>query len=155
MTFQKTSFQPKQQKIKPLSEYLREQDSVLNELLHVLDEERRNLRDRDVKGLNSVNERKSSLMIKLQGNDQRIKLHPQVAELKLSYAETVKKLKDKMVSCKHKNEINGALIKMCMNANRRIGAVLMNARDSVTRNLTYNDKGNVTARGPQRVNLQA
>ena len=50
------------------------------------------------------------------------------------------------------NEVNGKLISLALAANRRLSSVLMKARDQMTRNMTYTDKGNTVATGPLRVN---
>ncbi|MBO6258007.1 MAG: flagellar protein FlgN [Succinivibrio sp.] len=157
MVFEKSIFKPAQvaQQIGPLTSYLDEQDRLLDELCRVLENERISLRDRKMKELGSLTEHKSSLMLKLQSNDQRIKLHPDAALLKSSLRSRVEKIKLSLQMCKRRNEVNGKLIKLCMNTTRRVYSLLMESRDRNTKNLTYTDKGSITARGMMRLSIQA
>lgn len=157
MVFEKSIFKPAQvaQKIEPLTSYLDEQDRLLDELEKVLENERISLRDRKMKELGVLTEHKSSLMLKLQSNDQRIKLHPDAALLKNSLLSRVEKIKRSLQLCKRRNEVNGKLIKLCMNTTRRVYSLLMESRDRNTKNMTYTDKGAITARGMMRLSIQA
>ena len=105
--------------------------------------------------LKPLSEQKSHLMVKLQSNDQKLKLHPDVALLKTEYAAEVTIIKNMMASCKYQNEVNGKLITMCMQSNNRLQALLVGVRDVVTKNMTYNAKGNASARGPVRLSVEA
>lgn len=157
MVFEKSIFKPGAvaSEILPLNTYLDEQDKLLDELGKVLDNERIFLRDRRMKELNAVTEHKSSLMLKLQSNDQRIKLHPDAAQLKTTFSGRVERIKNSLRLCKRRNEVNGKLIKLCMNTTRRVYSLLMESRDRNTKNLTYTDKGSITARGLARLSIQA
>lgn len=157
MVFEKSIFKPGAvaSEILPLNTYLDEQDKLLDELGKVLDNERIFLRDRRMKELNAVTEHKSSLMLKLQSNDQRIKLHPDAAQLKTTLSGRVERIKNSLRLCKRRNEVNGKLIKLCMNTTRRVYSLLMESRDRNTKNLTYTDKGSITARGLARLSIQA
>ena len=42
-----------------------------------------------------------------------------------------------------------------MNTTRRVYSLLMESRDRNTKNLTYTDKGSITARGMMRLSIQA
>lgn len=158
MVFTKNMFKPaaevQAQQIKPLTTYLNEQDALLDELKKVLEAERAAIRDRDMQGLPKLTEQKSNMMLKLQSNDQRIKLHPQAPELKTLYLTSVNKIKGKLVECQRCNEINGKLIRLCLNTTKRVFGLLMDMRDRDTKNLTYTQKGNTTARGLQRLSIQ-
>lgn len=141
--------------VKPLTDYLNEQDALLDNVSKVLSREYQAIKNRQVDALEAIAEEKSSLMLQLQANDQRLKLHPETARLRTDYLDRVKAVKDKLAKCKMMNETNGKLIALSMAANRRLSAVLMSARDRFSRNMTYDDKGNTVARGPMRVNTNA
>ncbi|MGN0903171.1 MAG: flagella synthesis protein FlgN [Succinivibrio sp.] len=139
----------------PLKEYLAEQNSILDNLLKVISGEFEALRVRRVDALKALSQMKSEMMVKLQSNDQKIKLHPEVESLKTVYSAEVQQIKAKMSQCKYRNEVNGSLIKMLMQSNNKLKAALLGARDAVTCNMTYNDKGSANARGPVRLSVQA
>ena len=141
--------------IKSLEDYLTEQDAILDAVIRILGREYTAIKDRRLEDLETIAEDKSSFMLKLQANDQRLKLHPDAPMLKTVYADRVNALKEKLNQCKTMNETNGKLISLCLAANRRLTSVLMSARDRMSRNMTYNDKGNTTATGPLRVNINA
>lgn len=139
--------------IKSLEDYLTEQDAILDAVIRILGREYTAIKDRRLEDLETIAEDKSSFMLKLQANDQRLKLHPDAPMLKTVYADRVNALKEKLNQCKTMNETNGKLISLCLAANRRLTSVLMSARDRMSRNMTYNDKGNTVATGPLRVNI--
>lgn len=141
--------------VKSLTEYLNEQDVLLEHVAKVLSREYQAIKNRQIDELEAIAEEKSSLMLQLQANDQRLKLHPETARLKTDYLDRVMAVKDKLARCKMMNETNGKLIALSMAANRRLSSVLMVARDRMSRNMTYNDKGNTVATGPLRVNINA
>lgn len=141
--------------VKPLSEYLNEQDALLENVSKVLTREYKAIKERKIDELEAIAEEKSSLMLQLQANDQRLKLHPETARLRTEYLDRVNAVKTKLTKCKMMNETNGKLIALSMAANRRLSSVLMTARDRLSRNMTYNDKGNTVATGPMRVNINA
>lgn len=141
--------------VKPLSEYLNEQDQLLENVTKVLSREYQAIKNRRIADLENIAEEKSSLMLQLQANDQRLKLHPETARLKTDYLSRVMAVKAKLSQCKMMNETNGKLIALSMAANRRLSSVLMVARDRLSRNMTYNDKGATVATGPLRVNINA
>lgn len=138
--------------VRSLRDYLNEQDQLLDSVIKILNKEFRAIQDHQVDQLAAISEEKSSCMLKLQSNDQRLKLHPDAALLKTEYRPRVEQIKDKLKKCKEMNEVNGKLISLALAANRRLSAVLMNARDQMSRNMTYTDKGDTVATGPLRVN---
>ncbi|MCR5537108.1 MAG: flagellar protein FlgN [Succinivibrio sp.] len=158
MVFTKNMFKPAAQvaaaQIKPITSYLKEQDALLDELRKLLEDERAAIRDRDMKGLPKLTEKKSNMMLQLQSNDQRLKLHPQAAELKTLYLTSVNQIKSKLTECKRCNEINGKLIRLCLNSTKRVFGLLMDMRDKDTKNMTYTQKGNTIARGVQRLSIE-
>lgn len=141
--------------IKTLEDYLDEQDAILDAVMKILSREYTAIKERRLDDLETIAEDKSSFMLKLQANDQRIKLHPDAAMLKTVHADRVAALKEKLTQCKLMNETNGKLISLSIAANRRLTSVLMTARDRMSRNMTYTDKGNTVATGPLRVNINA
>lgn len=140
---------------RPVAFYLKDQENTLDELYHLLENERRALRSRDISVISMLAEQKSRLMVKLQGNDQKIRLNPQAELLKTTFRDKVDFLKNRLCECKKLNEINGRIISLSLNSTRKVSALLMQVRDRTTRNLTYNDKGCTTARGPMRLNIEA
>lgn len=141
--------------IKSISDYLIEQDRLLDSVSRILTREYDAIKTRQLDDLGVIAEEKSSLMLQLQANDQRIKLHQDAPLLKTEYAGRVNHLKEKLSQCKLMNETNGKLIALSLAANRRLTSVLMGARDRMSRNMTYTDKGTTTATGPLRVNVNA
>ncbi|MCI6939388.1 flagellar export chaperone FlgN [Succinivibrio sp.] len=141
--------------VEPLKYYLDLQETILDKLTRVIQSEYEALRDRMVARLAELSSAKSDLMLKLQSNDQKIKLHPDVDKLKTEFAANVLILKDKLKKCKFRNEVNGRLIVMNMQASNKLKAVLMEARDATTRNMTYNAKGSASAKGPSRLSISA
>lgn len=141
--------------IRPLIEYLKEQNSLLDSVAVILGKEIKALTAKDYNSIETLAEEKSKVMLRLQSNDQKIRLHPDSEELKSTFLEHVLVLKQKLFECKKKNMVNGRLIDMDLASNRRLFAVLMGARDKATRNMTYNDKGTTTATGPLRVSIEA
>lgn len=138
--------------IRTLRDYLDEQDHLLDNVMKILTKEYRAIKDRKIELLDAISEDKSSCMLKLQSNDQRLKLHPDAALLKTEYRPRVEEIKAKLKKCKEMNEVNGKLISLALAANRRLHGVLMQSRDKMSRNMTYTDKGNTVATGPLRVN---
>ena len=138
----------------PVAFYLKEQEVTLNSLLDLLKQERVALRHRELSLVNSIAERKSALMVKLQGNDQKLRLHPEAPLLKTVFKDKVDALKVSLLDCKKLNAINGRLISLAMNSTRRLSAILMQTRDRATRNMTYNCKGSTSARGPMRLSIE-
>jgi flagellar biosynthesis/type III secretory pathway chaperone len=153
--FKKMTPAATQNSVGPISEYLRMQNEILQALETIIAQEYKALKDRNYSQLQPLAARKSDLMLKLQGNDQKIKMHPEVALLKTKYAADVLIIKNKMKKCKFRNEVNGNLIVMCMQSSYKMQAVFNRARDKVTRNMTYNSKGSASARGPLRVSVSA
>ncbi len=147
--FTKTSLKPM-----PIAFYLKEQEGTLKALAELLKEERIALRHRQLPLVNSIAEQKSELMVKLQGNDQKIRLHPEASLLKNVFKDRVDAIKSSLEGCKKLNAINGRLISLAMNSTRRLSAILMQTRDRATRNMTYNCKGSTTARGPMRLSIE-
>ena len=142
-------------KAKPVTLCLKEQEDLLAELEELLNQEHLALRHRDMDMLNAISARKSSLMVSLQGNDQRIRLNPQAELLKTIYKGRVDAIKAALVRCKRQNSVNGRLINLNLNSTMRLSAVLMSARDRSTMNLTYTDKGRTRASGPVRLSIEA
>ena len=116
--------------VEPLKYYLDLQESILDKLTRVIQSEYEALRDRMVARLSELSSAKSDLMLKLQSNDQKIKLHPDVDKLKTEFAANVLIIKDKLKRCKFRNEVNGRLIVMNMQASNKLKAVLMEASAS-------------------------
>lgn len=150
-----SKFKPRPVKVKPLAVYLSDQEETLKNLKKSLEAERSALKQRNMEDLTAASKTKSSLMVKLQNNDQRIKLHPDAPRLKTEFAKQVVDIKSALADCRLMNEANGKLIHMCINSTRRVTSLLMAMRDSFTMNMTYTDKGCTTARGPERVNIRA
>ncbi len=144
-----------QVQVKPLIEYLKEQNALLDEIGRLLTQENRALTSRDAEKITALTERKAQLMVTLQGNDQKIKLHPDAARLKTDYTQHVRVLRVKLAECKRRNEVNGKLIRLCQASCRRLTSMLMGVRDRMTQSLTYTDKGGMNARQLQRVNISA
>ncbi len=142
-------------KARPVVLCLKDQEGLLTELEELLQNEHVALRHRDLDTLNAISARKSSLMITLQGNDQRIRLNPQAAMLKTIYKGRVDAIKAALLRCKRLNAINGRLINLNLNATMRLSSVLMSTRDKSTMNLTYTDKGRTRASGPVRLSIEA
>lgn len=140
---------------KPVAFYLKDQEQTLELLFKLLEDERRALRSRNIDSIAMLAEQKSRLMVKLQGNDQKIRLNPQAELLKTMFKAQIEAIKGKLQECKKLNEINGRLISLSLNSTRKVSALLMQVRDRTTRNLTYTQKGNTTARGPMRLSIEA
>lgn len=140
---------------KPVAFYLKDQETILDDLYRLLEEERRALRSRNISAISMLSEQKSRLMVKLQGNDQKIRLNPQAELLKTTFKDKVDFIKNRLCECKKLNEINGRLISLSLNSTRKVSALLMKVRDRTTCNLTYTDKGGTTARGPMRLSIEA
>lgn len=141
--------------VRSLKDFLNEQSSLLDRLETVISAEYEALKVRNMDDLKTYSELKSDLMLKLQSNDQRIKLHPDVEQLRGEYLTDITIIKNKLLKCKFRNEVNGKLIVFNMQANNRLNAVLMSARDARTRNMTYSGKGYASASGPSRLSVQA
>ncbi len=141
--------------VKPLSDYLGLQNDVLTHLEKVIAKEYDALKFRHFEQLQTLSTEKSDLMLRLQANDQKIKLHPEVELLKSKYSAEVLIIKNKMKKCHFRNEVNGKLITMCMQSSNKLQNLLLEARDMVTRNKTYNCKGSATVRAPLRVSVSA
>lgn len=99
----------------------------------VLSQENKVLSSRDAQAINELSQKKSKLKHTLQQNGQKIKLHPDAARLKIDFAKHVQVLKLKLAKCKRRNEVNGRLIRLCQSSCRRLSAVLMGVRDTMTR----------------------
>lgn len=138
----------------PVAFFIKEQEQTLTTLHDLLMRERLALRHRELKDVNDLAQKKSALMVKLQANDQKIRLHPEANLLKTVFKDRVDAIKTALKECKRLNGINGRLINLALNSTIRLSAVLMQTRDRVTRNLTYNDHGRTTARGPMRLSIE-
>lgn len=153
--FKKITPNTQEPAVKPIKDYLMMQDKVLSCLEQVISREYLALKERHFELLQGLSTEKSDLMLKLQSNDQKLKLHPEVGTLKTKYSAEVLIIKNKMKKCHFRNEINGKLITMCMQSSNRLQALLVEARDLVTCNKTYNNKGSASARAPLRVSVSA
>lgn len=140
--------------VMPVAFFIKEQENILSTLYSLLEQERVALRHRDIESITKYAQQKSQLMVKLQANDQKIRLHSEASLLKTLFKERVATIKAKLQECKRLNAINGRLINLALNSTVRLSAVLMQTRDRVTRNLTYNDRGRTTARGPMRLSIE-
>ena len=96
-----------QNTVRPLKDYLDGQKEILEKLEKVIQAEYESLKDRHLENLKPLSEMKSDLMLKLQSNDQRIKLHPDVAKLHTEFLPEVTIIKNMMKKCQFRNEING------------------------------------------------
>ncbi len=153
--FKKITTNTQEPAVKPIKDYLIMQNAVLNNLEQVISKEYMALKDRHFDLLQGISTEKSDLMLKLQSTDQKLKLHPEVQTLKTKYSAEVLIIKDKMKKCHFRNEVNGRLITMCMQSSNKLQAMLVEARDLVTCNKTYNSKGSASARAPLRVSVSA
>ena len=153
--FKKITPNTQEAAVKPIKDYLMMQDKVLSCLEQVISREYLALKESHFELLQGLSTEKSDLMLKLQSNDQKLKLHPDVGTLKTKYSAEVLIIKNKMKKCHFRNEVNGKLITMCMQSSNRLQALLVEARDLVTRNMTYNNKGSASARAPLRVSVSA
>ncbi|MGN0908165.1 MAG: flagella synthesis protein FlgN [Succinivibrio sp.] len=140
---------------RPVASCLQDQENLLKELEDLLNQEHQALRHRDIDALNSISARKSSLMVTLQGNDQRIRLNPQAQLLKTVLKGRVDAIREALSRCKRLNAVNGRLINLNLNSTMRLSAVLMSTRDRSTMNMTYTDKGRTRASGPVRLSIEA
>lgn len=87
-----------QNTVRPLKDYLDGQKEILEKLEKVIQAEYESLKDRHLENLKTLSEMKSDLMLKLQSNDQRIKLHPEVAKLHTEFLPEVTIIKNMMKS---------------------------------------------------------
>lgn len=138
---------------RPLIEILKAQDDILKQLLVVLNEEYQLLKERKALDLTAINEKKSTLLINLQANDQSIKVHSEKDRLKSDYQKFKDILSDKLKECQKRNSVNGRLIELNLTANRRLAASLMQIRDRNT--MTYNNKGYQNALRGKHFNIEA
>lgn len=150
-----SNFRPVNQQVLPISHYLDEQDKLLDEIQAVLVREFNCIKDRKLEFLESIAEKKSAIMLKLQQNDQKLKLHPQSKSLKEEYQQRVAAIKSKLQMCQRINDTNGKLINSCIASNRRLSSLLMVSRDKDTKNMTYTEKGGTVAKGLARLNIEA
>ncbi len=141
--------------IRPLIEYLKDQNLLLDEVGKILYKEHNALKGRDTELITALASKKAEIMGKIAGNDQKIRLHPDKKRLEADYLPQVEVIKIKLIECKRRNEVNGKLIRYFMGANKRLTDVLMKIRDRNTKNMTYNDKGSTQAQGLHILNLQA
>lgn len=82
-----------QNTVRPLKDYLDGQKEILEKLEKVIQAEYESLKDRHLENLKPLSEMKSDLMLKLQSNDQRIKLHPEVAKLHTEFYQRLPSLR--------------------------------------------------------------
>ncbi len=143
------------QKLISIQECLKEQLKLLKETHQVLGWEFDALKSRNLDRITQLAIKKQALMQKVIANDQRLKLHPDKVLLQTDCNREVEAIKELLVSCKKRNDINGRLIQFCLAANHRLSMALMKTRDLATKNLTYTEEGQTIARGLNRVNLTA
>ena len=152
--FKKVNTPPKED-VNPITMYIKKQVDTLIKLEQVLLEENKALKEREYSRLQPVSHLKSDLMLQLQAIDQKLKLHPQMALLKTEYAKEVADIKNRMKRCQYRNAVNGKLIVMSMQTANKLRSLFVNAKDLITRNMTYNAKGSASARPPERVSVSA
>ena len=141
--------------VKPMNLYLNMQKTILTELEVVIANEYSALKERRFSELTALSTQKSDLMLKLQANDQKIKLHPEASKLKTQYSADVLIIKNQMKKCQFRNRVNGDLINLCVQTSNKVQAMINKSRDVFTRNMTYNSKGSAFASGPSRLSVSA
>ncbi|MBP5244129.1 MAG: hypothetical protein J6Z28_05375 [Succinivibrio sp.] len=94
--FKKITPNTQEPAVKPIKDYLMMQDKVLSCLEQVISREYLALKERHFELLQGLSTEKSDLMLKLQSNDQKLKLHPEVGTLKTKYSAEVLIIKNKM-----------------------------------------------------------
>lgn len=143
------------QEVLPIEVYLKEQKELIEKIGDLLGKEHNCLIKKDIDGLNNIGALKSQYILKLQQNDQKLKLHPQKDKLNSEYKKDVDYIKQSLCECKYINSVNGKLINMFLASTKRLNSMMMGIRDKMCMNLTYNNQGNTDARGPLRLSIQA
>lgn len=136
-----------------LTELLQHQDSLLDNLLTLLEEEFTLLKQRQALSLPDLASKKQQLLEQLQHNDQTIGQHPDQEQLRGLLAEQKTQLVEKLRHCQERNEVNGKLLAMSLASNRRLAGVLNQIRDR--NSMTYDNKGSAHAVGKGHFNLKA
>lgn len=67
--------------VMPVAFFIKEQENILSTLYSLLEQERVALRHRDIESITKYAQQKSQLMVKLQANDQKIRLHSEASLL--------------------------------------------------------------------------
>ena len=136
-----------------LAELLRHQDSLLDQMMALLDEEFALLKQRQALSLPDISSKKQQLILQLQQNDEQIGLHPDHQLLQSQFAEFKEQLVNKLHQCQERNEVNGKLLELSLASNRRLAGVLTQIRDRSS--MTYDNKGNPHSVGGINLNLKA
>ncbi len=136
-----------------LIELLQSQDSQLDALYVLLEQEMALLQQRNALALPDLAQQKQALLQQIQYQDQQISQHPEHERLAADLATLRQGLIDKLQRCQERNEVNGKLIEMSLTSNRRLATVLTQIRD---RNCTtYDNKGTPRASGGLNLNIKA
>lgn len=136
-----------------LTELLQHQDTLLNQMMTLLDEEFSLLKQRQALSLPDISSKKQQLLEQLQQNDERIGKHPDHHQLDHQFAELKEQLVDKLRQCQERNEVNGKLLELSLASNRRLAGVLTQIRDR--NSMTYDSKGTPHSVGSMNLNLKA
>lgn len=123
----------------PLIELLKQQQQNLDTMMTLLEQELDLLKQRHAIPLAEVAEQKQQLLEQIQALDSSISAHPDVAELNTSLLSQQQQLRETLTHCQEKNDVNGRLIELTLNSNRRLANMLTQIRDK--NNITYDSKG--------------
>ncbi len=136
-----------------LIELLQSQDSQLDALYVLLEQEMDLLQQRNALALPDLAQQKQALLQQIQYQDQQISQHPEHERLAAELAPLRQGLIDKLQRCQERNEVNGKLIEMSLTSNRRLATVLTQIRDR--NSTTYDNKGTPRASGGLNLNIKA
>lgn len=136
-----------------LIELLQSQDSQLDALYVLLEQEMALLQQRNALALPDLAQQKHALLQQIQYQDQQISQHPEHERLAADLATLRQGLIDKLQRCQERNEVNGKLIEMSLTSNRRLATVLTQIRDR--NSTTYDNKGTPRASGGLNLNIKA
>ncbi len=136
-----------------LIELLQSQDSQLDALYVLLEQEMALLQQRNALALPDLAQQKQALLQQIQYQDQQISQHPEHERLAADLATLRQGLIDKLQRCQERNEVNGKLIEMSLTSNRRLATVLTQIRDR--NSTTYDNKGTPRASGGLNLNIKA
>ena len=136
-----------------LIELLQSQDSQLDALYVLLEQEMALLQQRNALALPDLAQQKQALLQQIQYQDQQISQHPEHERLAAELAPLLQGLIDKLQRRQERNEVNGKLIEMSLTSNRRLATVLTQIRDR--NSTTYDNKGTPRASGGLNLNIKA
>lgn len=136
-----------------ISEILKAQENILDELFVVIADEFEVLKARKALDLTAITEKKSNLLLELQSNDSALKFHSEKERLETEFLTQRKVITQKLADLQQKNDVNGRLIELNLTASRRLAASLVQLRDRST--MTYDGKGNQNAMRGKHMNFEA